>query len=165
MYATPYPGYGPFVPVQLVEKKPVMAWENDTHSLAVGYALWLVGFTGAHRFYYGRPLSGLLWFFTFGLLGVGWLVDAFLLPGMDRAADYRYVAGDVNYPLAWLLLVFGGWLGLHRFYQGKWITGILYLLTGGLFLVGVIYDVFTLNEQIDDENRVYRNHQMQYFRG
>jgi hypothetical protein len=27
------------------------------------------------------------------------------------------------------------------------------LLTGGLFLIGVLYDFWTLNEQIDDVNR------------
>ena len=43
---------------------------NDTHLKSVGYLLWVVGFTGAHRFYYGRPISGTLWFFTLGLLGV-----------------------------------------------------------------------------------------------
>ncbi len=37
-------------------------------------------------------------------------------------------------------------------YQGKWITGILYLLTGGLFLVGVLYDLWTLNNQVSIEN-------------
>ena len=30
----------------------------DTHRKLIGYGLWLVGFTGAHRFYYGRPLTG-----------------------------------------------------------------------------------------------------------
>lgn len=45
---------------------------SDTHSLTVGYLFWLVGFSGAHRFYYGKPLTRVLWFFTFGLLGIGW---------------------------------------------------------------------------------------------
>ena len=40
---------------------------NDTHSKVIGYLLWLVGFTGAHRFYYGKQLTGVLWFFpSFG---------------------------------------------------------------------------------------------------
>ena len=50
---------------------------NDTHRKSIGYILWIFGFLGAHRFYYGRPLTGTLWFFTLGLLGVGWLVDLF----------------------------------------------------------------------------------------
>jgi TM2 domain-containing membrane protein YozV len=31
---------------------------NDTHLKSVGYVLWLFGFTGAHRFYFGKPISG-----------------------------------------------------------------------------------------------------------
>lgn len=42
--------------------------------------------------------------------------------------------------------------GVHRMYQGKWITGIIYLFTGGLFLVGVLYDFWTLNTQISIKN-------------
>lgn len=42
--------------------------------------------------------------------------------------------------------------GVHRMYMGKWITGIIYLLTGGLFLIGVLYDFWTLNSQISERN-------------
>ena len=124
----------------------------DTHSIAVGYLFWLIGFTGAHRFFFGRPLSGILWFFTFGLLGIGWLVDVFLIPSMDREADLRFRAGAVDYNLAWILFVFFGWFGIHRFYQAKIFTGLVYLLTGGLFGVGMIYDALTLNDQLSEEN-------------
>ena len=126
---------------------------NDTHSKVIGYLLWLVGFTGAHRFYYGKQLTGVLWFFTGGLLLSGWIVDLFLIPRMDRQADRRFAAGRKDYSVAWLLLAFLGLLGFHRFYLGKWITGIVYLLTGGLLGIGWLYDLFTLNSQIDEINR------------
>jgi TM2 domain-containing membrane protein YozV len=125
---------------------------TNTHSVVVGYLLWVFGFTGAHRFYYGRPVTGTLWFFTLGLLGIGWLIDAFLIPSMDRAADRRYVAGGTDYSVAWLLLTFLGWLGAHRFYMGKWGTGILYLLTLGLVGLGLLYDFWTLNAQVSETN-------------
>lgn len=49
-----------------------------------------------------------------------------------------------NRVIAILLAVFfGGW-GIHRFYTGKFWTGILWFLTGGLFLFGWIYDVIVL---------------------
>lgn len=121
---------------------------SNTHNMGVGYLLWIFGFTGAHRFYYGKPITGTIWFLTLGLLGIGWLIDLFLIPGMDRQADMRFRAGPINYTLAWVLLTFLGIFGLHRMYMGKWITGILYLLTGGLFLIGVLYDFWTLNDQI-----------------
>jgi TM2 domain-containing membrane protein YozV len=121
---------------------------NDTHSVLVGYLLWLFGFTGAHRFYFGRPISGTIYFFTLGLLGVGWLIDLFLIPSMDREADLRYRAGPIDYSLAWILLTFLGFFGVHRFYEGKWVTGLLYLCTGALFGIGYLYDFWTLNDQI-----------------
>ena len=68
---------------------------------------------------------------------------------MDEEADFRYREGPLNYSLAWILLTFLGVLGIHRFYLGKWFSGIIYLLTGGLFGFGVLYDFWTLNEQID----------------
>src|SRR5688572_15568350 len=105
---------------------------NDTHSKTVGYLLWIFGFLGAHRFYYGKTVSGIIWFFTLGLLGIGWLIDLFLIPGMDREADFKYRIGPLNYTFAWILLTFLGLFGIHRFYMGKYMTGILYLLTGGL---------------------------------
>ena len=125
---------------------------NDTHLKSMGYILWLFGFTGSHRFYYGKPITGTIWFFTLGLLFIGWLIDLFLIPSMDRKADLRFRAGRVNYTVAWILLTFLGLFGIHRFYMGKWITGLIYLLTGGLFLLGYLYDYWTLNNQISEIN-------------
>ena len=126
---------------------------NDTHRKTIGYLLWIFGFTGAHRFYYGKPVTGTIWFFTLGLLGIGWLIDLFQIPGMDRGADRRYAVGRIDYSIAWLLQTFVGVLGLHRLYMGKWLTGLLWLVTGGLFLIGWLYDFWTLNGQIDEINR------------
>lgn len=125
---------------------------SDTHSKTIGYLLWIFGFTGAHRFYYGKPISGTIWLFTFGLLGIGWLVDLFLIPSMDRQADRRFVAGPVDYSACWLLLTFLGAFGAHRFYLGKWGTGLLYLCTLGLLGLGILYDFWTLNTQISERN-------------
>jgi len=126
---------------------------NKTHSVAIGYLLWIFGFTGAHRFYYGKPVSGVIWFLTLGLLGIGWLIDLFLIPGMDRQADRRYASGPYDYTVAWVLHTFLGVFGLHRFYLGKWVTGIIWLLTGGVFLIGWLLDFCTLNAQVDEKNR------------
>ena len=125
---------------------------QDTHSKLIGYLLWFFGFTGAHRFYYGRPVTGVIWFFTLGLLGIGWLIDLFLIPSMDRSADRRFMAGPIDYSVGWILLTFLGIFGLHRFYMGKWGTGLLYLISLGLFGLGVLYDFCTLNDQISERN-------------
>lgn len=125
-----------------------MASSNDSHSVAVGYLLWIFGFTGSHRFYFGKQISGTVYFVTLGLLGIGWLIDLFLIPSLDRQADLRFHAGHVDYSVAWILLTFLGLLGIHRMYIGKWFTGIIYMLTGGLLGLGYLYDFLTLNDQI-----------------
>jgi len=147
-----------------------MNTERNTHSKLIGYILWLVGFTGAHRFYFGKPISGTIWFFTLGLLGIGWLIDLFLIPGMDRHADLKNVPGARDHSIAWLLLVFGGWLGLHRLYLHKWISGlaipIMTALTAAAFpiffwlmvplLLMLLIDLWTLNGKVSEFNRQHQ---------
>ena len=129
-----------------------MSGSDDTHLKSIGYILWIFGFTGAHRFYYGRPVTGTIWFFTLGLLGIGWLIDLFLIPSMDREADLRFRAGPVDYSVTWILLTFLGLFGVHRMYMGKWLTGILYFFTGAVLGLGLLYDFWTLNDQISVVN-------------
>lgn len=130
-----------------------MTQRGDTHSKTIGYLTWLLGFTGAHRFYYGKPVTGAIWFFTFGLAGIGWIIDLFLIPSMDREADRRFAAGRYDYSIAWILQTFLGTFGIHRFYLGKIGTGIIWLLTFGLCGIGYLYDFCTLNSQVDERNR------------
>ncbi|OPY90625.1 MAG: TM2 domain protein [Syntrophus sp. PtaU1.Bin208] len=133
-----------------------MSNHTATHSVLIGYILWIFGFTGSERFYYGKPISGTIYFFTFGLLGIGWLLDLFLIPSMAREADLRFVEGKIDYNVAWILLTFLGLFGVHRFYLGKWLSGLLYLFTLGIFGIGYIYDFWTLNDQITVINAARR---------
>ncbi len=121
---------------------------NDTHSKTVGYILWIFGFMGAHRFYYGRHL----------VLHAGPVFHR-----LDhRSFSYPFHGQGCRHPLhSWprqshggmVLLTFLGVFGIHRFYLGKWITGIIWLCTGGFFLVGWLYDLWTLNGQVSKYNR------------
>lgn len=53
---------------------------------------------------------------------------------------------------AYLLWFFLGGLGIHKFYLGKTGMGVAYIFTGGLFLVGLAVDLFTLGRQVRDYN-------------
>ncbi len=135
---------------------------EDTHSLIIGYVLWIFGVFGAHRFYYGKPVTGTIWFFSFGLFLIGWLIDLILIPSMERNADLKYEAGPLNYNLAWIFLTFLGPFGIHRMYMGKWITGLVYFVVAAgavgfpplalLVFLGYLYDYWTLNEQLSEIN-------------
>jgi TM2 domain-containing membrane protein YozV len=125
---------------------------NDTHSIPLGYVLLIFGFTGSHRFYFGRKITGIIWFLTFGLFLFGWIYDFFQIPSMEREAELRYTSGKYDYNIAWVLQTFLGIFGVHRFYLGKWITGLLWLATGGFFFLGYLYDFLNLNEMVSERN-------------
>jgi TM2 domain-containing membrane protein YozV len=65
---------------------------EERRGLAFSYGLWclsLVGLCGIHRIYNRKPVSGLLWLLTFGLCGIGQVVDLLLIPGMVEGANRR----------------------------------------------------------------------------
>ena len=47
---------------------------------------------------------------------------------------------------------FGLLFGLHRFYVGKWATGLLWMFTGGLGGFGQLYDLITMKKLVRDAN-------------
>lgn len=62
------------------------------YSPGTAYLLWVgcfIGFAGLHRFYLGKPFTGLLWLFTWGLLGVGQVIDLFRIRAMAGKANRR----------------------------------------------------------------------------
>lgn len=76
---------------------------------------------------------------------------------MSRSVD-EY--DDVGQRLPDLRTAYMFWLpsvigiaGLHRFYLGKIGSGILYLLTGGLFGIGTIYDALTMRRHVAEARR------------
>lgn len=46
--------------------------------------------------------------------------------------------------IAFLLCLFLGGVGAHKFYEGKILLGIVYIFTGGLLLVGWVFDLIAL---------------------
>ncbi len=68
-------------------------------------------------------------------------------PGSQDSGGY---SEGVSYAMwaGWLM----GFGGLHRIYVGKHATGILWLLTWGLFGIGQIYDLISMKRLVRDAN-------------
>ena len=70
----------------------------------MSYLLWLVGgcgVLGLHRFYLGRWVTGLVWLLTGGLVGIGAIIDLFLIPSMVRIENlsrHLLSQADGHYP-------------------------------------------------------------------
>jgi len=79
------------------------------------------------------------------------LVTGYTPAELEALAGGRLVPaplpGDREVHIAYILLIFFSLLGVHKFYLGRIVWGIVYFFTLGLFGIGVIVDIFTLNSQ------------------
>ena len=65
-----------------------MKWKNPTAVLIVGI---LLGEFGIDRFMMGSFIVGLIKLFTWGLFGVLWLIDLFVLPSRAREWNMKQI--------------------------------------------------------------------------
>jgi len=63
-------------PISRTAALPSASPKSRTAALVL---LLLLGVYGIHRFYVGKIGSGLLYLFTFGCFGIGWLVDVIMI--------------------------------------------------------------------------------------
>lgn len=61
------------------------------------YLLWLNPFIPAHHFYLDRPVHGLCAFWTVNFAGLGWLLDAILMPCYVRSFNNLRCAPEAPY--------------------------------------------------------------------
>lgn len=61
-----------------------------------------------------------------------------------KNVSYSYENSKKSWLVALLLSIFLGHFGLHRFYLGRYITGILWLITVGVFGVGIFVDIILI---------------------
>lgn len=72
--------------ISAVKNQPIMARAKPE----IAYLLWglcLFGICGLHRFYAGQIVWGIVYLCTFGLFGIGQLIDVVLVPGMVKARN------------------------------------------------------------------------------
>jgi TM2 domain-containing membrane protein YozV len=63
-------------------------------SVLEAYLLWFpLGIIGLHHFYLRRYAFGVLYFFTLGVFGVGWLIDGMRMPCLVKEANRKIQRG------------------------------------------------------------------------
>jgi TM2 domain-containing membrane protein YozV len=129
---------------------------SKSHSPLLAYFFLLppFGLLGFHRFFLNYRISGFLYLTTLGFCGLGCLFDVFYIKKLIENQKKQKI-GDVSYNMAWLFFALFGFFGLHKLYMSRALMFVLYFSTLGFFGIGLIYDLFTLNSQIDDSNRIY----------
>lgn len=99
-----------------------------------------MGLFGAHHYYLKRFGFGLLYTFTLGIFGMGYIVDWFRFPLLYKRGNNFEKHLDDAYPL-WFPL---GLLGFHHFYLKRPVWGFLYMLTLGFLGIGWLIDLFRM---------------------
>jgi len=91
-YQQPQPSYQqPYTPPQqpyYQQPAPQPVYVNNNTYVVPGnpkskwvafFLCLFLGYLGIHKFYEGKIGMGILYFFTFGLFGIGWLIDCIVL--------------------------------------------------------------------------------------
>jgi serine/threonine protein kinase len=82
-------------------------------------------------------------------------VEHMLVARSPAAPVMRAPAPSANVGIAYLCwcACFFGLSGLHRFYLGRWITGLVWLFTFGLLFLGQLVDLFLIPMMTRDRSR------------
>ena len=129
----------------------MMAMEPQKSWIATVLLCQFLGTLGMHRFYTGRIVSGIFQLLTFGGFGIWTLIDLIMIVSGDfkdrynRPLDHPPVmGGSRSWVTTAFLCLFLGWLGVHRFYTGRVVSGIFQLLTFGGFGIWTLIDLIMI---------------------
>lgn len=65
----------------------------------IAYLLWLLsifGIAGIYYFYLDRPVKGIIWLLTFGIFGIGVIIDIFTLGNEVERQNLKITQDNVN---------------------------------------------------------------------
>ncbi|MGN6200491.1 TM2 domain-containing protein [Humibacter sp.] len=81
VYVTQQSAYGPPLP------------PRSTGTAYLLMLFTLIGVAGIQHFYMGKIGRGILWLLTFGLIGIGSIIDLFTLPSQVKTINARRAVG------------------------------------------------------------------------
>lgn len=87
------------------------------------------------------PVLGIFLFIVSAILNLTYMIFTFICICNE---DKGYHDSEKSLKTDLLLCTFLGFLGIHRFYEGKIGTGILWLLTFGCLGIGVTIDMYQM---------------------
>ncbi|MFE3270018.1 MMPL family transporter [Streptomyces sp. NPDC059215] len=89
-------------PEPAIQHQAALPGPQAPKSVLAAYVWWLfLGLFGIHHFYLDRKNRGLLYLFTLGICGLGWLVDGVTLPRQIQSANARLAPRDVETSAEW----------------------------------------------------------------
>ncbi len=143
---------------QLVEYHDAYDWDGTPEQLgeveALEVAFTQMNQSGLHLFEWLGRFTVVILMLIWPVMWIASIVHAqrqwFCDFGQENESDQ---------PERLLISAFGlwailGWLGAHRFYLGRWVSGLLYLFSLGGFGIGWAVDIFTLRSAVDQKNAV-----------
>ncbi|RDD45937.1 TM2 domain-containing protein [Trichoplax sp. H2] len=142
-----------------LEKCPEAIHKKQIKHLDDAYLTWVLGILGAHHFYLGDTFFGIAYLCTFGMGGVGWLVDFFRMPILVKRANDENPSPEKKLDDAYILTFPFGMLGLQHFYLGRPLWGTIYSITFGLFSFGFLIDIIRMPYLVREVNEAMRERQ------
>ena len=126
-------------------------------SLLTAYVLAAspLGLFGAHHYYLDNVKLGLIYTFTVGIFGIGWLVDLFRMKQLVRKSGMDKKSVGTAYIMS---LPPFGIFGAYHYYLGNYGLGILYTLTLGVFSLGWLVDLCRMKDLVKAANDPTSDH-------